>query len=261
LADEREPDYSLGVSCRALVIALLCAATALACGDDANAIVDAAIDADTADTGPDAFDPCPGQTTLETELVDFVSKQRIEQTIMVSELDTTNTVMAAPNGRAILCLDGSADTAAVYETDNYLPRTQAVKHSIARSQFASTQPYQLRLFTESAADDLAVDLGEVRDAADTFLIVDVHALPDGTALAGASVTLGASYDGAYADKGDGSYPEGTTTLSTGRIVFVNVDATSGDTSVSVTADGATCEGPASTPLSAGEISGVLQGCQ
>ncbi len=111
---------SLGV---AFVLALGGCGSDDAPAADANSSFDAsvAIDASPADAGePDAFDPCPGETTFEVGVVDWITGDNVAGVVV--EESEGNAASSAPNGRVVVCVPASGIVNFRFSKTDYVDR-------------------------------------------------------------------------------------------------------------------------------------------
>jgi len=231
-----------------IIAALLLIASCSGDDDDDAASIDAAQlpDADVPDAvppTPDALVLCPGELLFHGDYVDWDSTDTMFKGVagatMTEVGNPSNTYETHPNGRGILCLTPGLDTAVEFAHADYLTMLFGVSAEVtARGTFTS------RGLKPDRADALFTDdFSLTRDPAAGQLVVY-------TGLAGATVEIGNSYEGAF------PLPDGV------RTFFANVDLTGDATTVTVTPPAAeTCVGRASVPLAAGVLSYTMYACQ
>jgi hypothetical protein len=239
----------------------------LGCGDDdgstaidADVLEDAGADAMVDAGGPDAFDPCPGKTSFQVGVVDWSSNMNLPG-ISVQEGDGANVVTSAPNGRVVLCIENSGPVTIRFSGTGYLDRVHSTTAEIAAEQFESTTAPSFRLLSAAQADTLYTGASNTRDTADTTVIAMVRKRPEGTELAGATVSLGAANEGGYTpNAGDVDLLDsGATSVASGRVLFLNTDVATGMSSFDVTGQTG-CLGPPDVALEADAVSSVAIVC-
>lgn len=241
----------------ASVLALL--SLLAACGDDDAPLADAGDDPDAArpDGGEaDAGGVCPGQLTFEVGLVDATSGDPPPVLVDVAEVGTDNATPSAPNGRAVLCLDGDAEVS--FTADGYLERRHTVDAEVLALQQTAAAPLTVALHTPADADALVAELGLARDVDAALLLVEVRSYPSGATVAGVDVATSIEHGGAFASDADGAFAEGATTGAGGAVLFVNAAAPA-DADLSITPTG--CAAPAAVATTANTVSSTLVACE
>jgi hypothetical protein len=241
----------------------LCAAAG--CGDDASPVADArvadaAVDAGIPDAGaPDAFDPCPGKATFQVGVVDWASNANLLG-VVVTEGATANQATSAPNGRVVLCIAKTGPVELHFSHASYLDRVHTTTGEIAAEQYAAGSAPTFRMLSASQEATLYASDGKTPDAGATTAIVMVRTRPSGADASGATVSIGATNEGAYTPGADvDSLVAGSTTGAEGRVLFLNTSSDPASTSAQVTGL-ASCTLPATMALGAGGISSVSAVC-
>ncbi|HEU5059483.1 MAG TPA: hypothetical protein VFU21_23275, partial [Kofleriaceae bacterium] len=211
----------------------------------------------------DAENLCPGAVTFEA-FAGNLESGAAEFEVELSEVaDPGNSATSAPNGRIVLCLpDADSDLRA--EKTDYLSRVDAVPGAVAAHFDPEGIAYPLHVISQAAAETLYTDLGTTLMAPDAQVVVSVIEVPAGTPLEGATVEIDKADTGQFARDETGSFAAGNQVAGGGLVLFANVPLAGGDVEVTVTPpDGfrGTCTGPATLPLTAGEMSGAVFACQ
>lgn len=246
----------------------------MACGDsdgtspDASpGVIDAAqTDSNLADAALDADNSiCPGELLFTGEYVDWDSGPDAflgipdAEISLVASPDTT--ARTAPNGRVILCVPPDLGTASFsFIQPMYLPlRYTTTAEILGKGAFA------LRGLTENRIAALhETELQVTRDATRALVLVaiqDFQSQELGIPVIGASASLGADHDGAFVAGESGSYGAGNTLTNGLFVLFANVDAAEGTTTVTVTGpSGEPCTGPAAIEVAPGELAATTFTC-
>lgn len=249
---------------RFLLLFSLSVAMTPACGDDGpSAVTDAAtVDADgtIADAGPpDAFDPCPGKTTLQVRVADWGTDENIFE-VVVQEGTTANMTTSAPNGRVVLCIAQTGPVTLHLSHDNYLDRIHTTTGEIAAAQFAAGTGPTLRLLSTAQEATLYASAGVERSVTASTTIAMVRTRPSGDDAAGAAVVIGAAHEGAFTPGGDvDSLVAGAATTAGGRVLFLNT-ATDPATSTLQVSGLNNCVLPATMSLAPGGVSSASIVC-
>lgn len=237
-----------------------CAALLLAgCPADDDPAADAAPQDADVDPGADVFDPCPGQLTFETGLIDAATGEPPGQLVTVTELGTGNQSTSAPNGRALLCLDGGAVVS--FSTEGYLERRHVVTEAAARAQARTGEALPIELYTPAAADELVTSLGLTRDADTALVYVEARDYPEGTPLAGVGVTLDAAFAASFSRDTASRYGAGTDTGTAGGLLFVNAEPAAGASFEATSPTSRGCSAPDALDLEAGVLHSTLVACE
>jgi hypothetical protein len=252
----------------ALGLALMCVSIAGGCSDGGGG----ATDGGASDGGGiDAEDLCPGRLTFEALVAEAEMGGSVFD-VEVAEADTSNGTTSAPNGRAVLCLPSAGDSQVRSTKAGYLTRVDTVSPASALPTLGSDQPYPIDVLFTSAADELLMSLGLVRDDMDaTLLLVSVVSYPEAQPLVGATVAIDKASGGAFARDPSGVFTGGDQVgqVSDGRIVlFANAalggGAQEGRATITITPPeefAGACTGPLSVELEAGGVSGAFFACQ
>ncbi len=247
--------------------ALVPAVALTACGSgddgassDAAAAVDAevAVDAPIPDAGtPDAFDPCPGETTFEIGVVDWTTGENLPGVIV--EESEGNGASSAPNGRVVVCVPATGLVNFRFSKTDYVDRIHTTTVEAIAAQYASGVAPSFRMLTESDADSLYTGIMSTRDVGRTTFIAMPTNANTGEPLAGATVSIDAANDGSYVPQGAGLVL-GDESLTDGKVVMLNTDLGKANTTEIVVTGPGSCEIPSAISLEAG-VSSVALPCQ
>lgn len=250
---------------RPVILALLGLSLFAACGDDSGGQADARpIDAAppdaSIDSGPDAFERCPGAMLFSGDYLDWDSSDAMFKGVFdatVTNIATSATAQTAPNGRWELCVPAATAINATITQADYLPVRYTAAADVIAAGAVSTRGLE-----PARADTLFGTVGLTRDAADAQVLIEVRSHPSLSPVVGATVALtGATPDGTYAVDTAWALQVETMTGAAGYMFFANVPVGGGSTGISVTPPvGTTCVGPAQIPLVAGEISAASFAC-
>ena len=255
-----------------LCLALVTLAAATGCSSDDEALPDASAGpADASvDGAPDAEDLCPGKLSFEAFVNDLITGDATFDVTVTEDATPANTTTSAPNGRADLCLPSGTDSLVRAEQDNDLPRLDLISADALAVYHAAGKPYPLQVVSTVDLDSVLSGLGVTRDDATAQVVVTVLSYPDASPLTGATVELdkGSEQAGARDSAGQFTVADNPAAIADGGLVlFGNTQLTGGgqpdQTTVTVTPPGnfaGTCVGPATVPLEAGHITGVLFAC-
>lgn len=269
-----EIDYDTKVmNWKRYMFALWLAAGCLACGDSDGESADAApdsIDAAPPDTAPadatvDAGGAlCPDQLLFTGEYVDWNSTPESFLGIPDAEISLAGSAdisaRTAPNGRVILCVPPGQDTVTFSFTQPmYLPLRYTTTDALLQ-----LGPFSLRGLTEERIAALyETELEVTRDAERALVLVAIQDFQgqDIVPVLGASASLGVDNDGAFVANASGQYSAGDTLTNGLFVLFANVDATAGNTTVTVLGpDGIPCIGPAQIEVAPGELAATTFTC-
>lgn len=253
---------SVGLSFLVLSAAMLetgCGSSDPASSDAAGSAADAmaVVDATPIDAGPaDAFNPCPGAATFEVGVVDWVTGENLPG--VVAEESKGNAASSAPNGRVVVCVPASGPVNIRFTKAEYVNRVHTTSVEAIAAQYATGVAPSFRMLKVTDADSLYSGAMLSRDGAKTTVIAMPTNTNTGLPLAGATVSIVATNEGAFIPQGASLTP-GLATAEDGKLLFLNTDLGSGTSEVSVTGPGS-CEIPASVILEAG-VSSVSMACQ
>lgn len=254
------------------LILIASAAAAAGCSSDDEAVPDAGVapvDA-SADGAPDGEDLCPGKLSFEAFVNDLVTGDATFDVTVTEDATPENTTSSAPNGRADLCLPTGTDSLVRAELDGDIPRLDLISADAFEIYHGADQPYPLQMVSEADLDTVLTGLGVTRDDAAAQVVVTVLEYPGATPLTGATVELGKGAEQAGARDSGGQFAVADSPAAVengGLVLFANTQLTGSgqpdQTTVTVTPPGTfsgTCVGPATAPLEAGHITGVLFAC-
>lgn len=253
---------SVGFSFLVLSAAMLetgCGSSDPASPDAAGPAADAmaVVDATPIDAGPaDAFNPCPGAATFEIGVVDWVTGENLPG--VIAEEGKGNAASSAPNGRVVVCVPASGPVNVRFSKAEYVNRVHTTSVEAIAAQYATGVAPSFRMLKTTDADGLYSGVTLSRDGAKTTVIAMPTNANTGLPLAGATVSMAATNEGAFVPQGAGVVL-GSATAADGKLLFLNTDLGSGATDVSVTGPGS-CEIPPSVTLEAG-VSSVSMACQ
>jgi hypothetical protein len=235
---------------------------AVACGEDEPG-PDASIQPPVADSGPDAFNLCPGQLTFTGDFVDWDSTPTTFKGVFDATLtelgNTSNTAHTAPNGRGVLCVASGTDTVVEFTHSDYVTmRYSADADVVPRGPFSMHGLTPARL-TQLFAEELKL----TPDGGDALVIVELRQYPAGDPVIGATVVAASgAADGAFTPGTDGTYAAGNQTADDAYVLFANTPISSGKVSISVTPpNGVTCTGRNEIEAVAGQVAATTFSCQ
>ena len=239
----------------ALALLLLCA-----CGNNGAGTADAQVeptgDSAVPDAGePDAFDECPGQANFQVGVEDWADGGALAGVVVT---DGNVQKSSAPNGRVVLCVANTGPITIRFSHDDYLDRVHSTTGEIV-SELASTPGVaSFRMLKPADADALYDGVGLTRAGDAVTAMAMVQERDSGSELAGATVSLDATNEGAYTPgEAADELLLGQVTQEDGRVLFLNAEA--GATSMTATGAGA-CLAPASVELEAGSVSSATIAC-
>jgi len=224
----------------ALAILFATAACGACSADDNGMSADAAADA------PDQ----PTELKFETQATDLVTQLALFD-VTVSEVGASNTTQSAPNGRAVLTIANAAGQVS-HSLAGFLGNTMAVDPEALLTHNDANEPLISHLVSVADLDTLYSGIGVVRDDQATQLILYVRA-SDFTPATGVNVTVdggGQSYV-----RGGGGFEAGSAPLTDALVLVPNVVGTQASVTLS-----ATCPGPSTVALAAGEIASAFYVC-
>jgi len=202
-----------------------------------------------------AEDSCPGQTTLELEVVSLAAGTPVVDVLGTEVGNTTNTGTSGPNGRLILCVEDGGDRVVELTGAGLLP-TQAL---FAQHTYGTGLPtVQVVVSNTTDADTLAAGAGTTRDSLATLFVSDLTTC-SGAPASGATVrATGAEGPFVRAATGSGIAP---TDLVTDQSALIHFNAPGQNLALDVApATNTRCAGPTAVPAQPGGITFAAYRC-
>ncbi len=215
------------------------------------------IDATAIDSGMDAFDPCPGETTLEFGVVDWESNENLFDVAV--QVAGGNSASSAPNGRVVICVGQTGPVVFTLMHPDYLPRIHTTSAEHIASQTGNGIAPGFRLLKDATRQNLYSNAQIALAVASTTVVVMTDS-QDGAERAGVTVDIGNAFDGAFTPATDVlNLDTGNVSKADGRVLFLNTAAVPATSTLSI-ATPTGCTVPASFELASTGISSVSVSC-
>lgn len=236
----------------------------LGCGESSSTPDAQSIDAMTApdfdasniDAGIDAFNPCPGQSTLELGVVDWETNENLFD--IAVQVEGGNSATSAPNGRVVICIPQSGPIVYTLTHQDYLPRVHTTTAEHITTQTSNGIAPTFRLINQQTRTSLYNGTKTIIDDLKSTVIVMTDNT-DGAPRSGVSVGIGNTFGRAFTP---GSTPleliSGNESVVDGRVLFLNSETTPAQSTLAIKSP-VGCTAPATFTIAAG-ISSVSAIC-
>ncbi len=208
--------------------------------DPGNTAIDAMIPvvADAQPAEPDAFNPCPGRTTLEMGVVDWQTGENLPDVQVVQE--EGDTAMSAPNGRVVLCVKEGEITLRLTKS-GYADRVHSTNSDVVSQFYTAGVAPVFRMPTVAAQAEMFASGGVIGQRSKTIAITLTTEV-SGTPLADVQIAMDLANEGSFHSTNPGTdLTAATRTDSDGRLLFLNAEL--GQAALNVTSATGNCRAP------------------